>query len=158
MRIALLTLVLLAGTCAAQTPAVCPWISTGTAASVLGGPVALSAHVQDNWQGVCRFTRQSGGEKEALEITIDKKDTHVCPPGSPKLVAIGNEAVQCNSKNAQGSFVDLISGRMRNVYFVISINSVTPASTVPSATLHPHDSYSASAFERVAEQVVGNLY
>lgn len=158
MRIALLIPVLFAGACAAQTPAVCPWLSTGTAASVLGGPVTLTAHVETNSQGVCHFTRESGDVKEDLGIMIGKEDPHACPQGSTKLVALGNEAAQCKSRNSQGELLDVIAGRIRNVHFVVSITNPLPASTVPAAAGRPPDLYGVPVLERVAEQVVGNLY
>lgn len=158
MRIALLISVLSTAICSAETPAACPWLTTGTAASVLGGPVTLSAQVESNWQGVCRFMRESGDQKEALEITIGKEDTHVCPQSSKKLIALGNEAVQCTLSNAKGKLLDVIAGRMRNVHFVVSITNPPPASTVPAATGRPPDPYGAPMLEHVAEQVVGNLY
>jgi hypothetical protein len=157
MRIALLIAALSTGVCAAQTPTICPWFSTGSAATVLGGPVTLSAHVEGNQQGSCRFTRESDGKERVLEITIGKEDTHVCPPGSMKLVALGNEATQCKSTNAKGVRLDVIAGRMRNVYFTVSTSDVLDAATVPAAHEPPFDPFSASVLERVTEQVVGNL-
>jgi hypothetical protein len=158
MRIALLISVLSTGACAAQTPFACPWLSTGSAATVLGGPVTVSAHVEGNQQGTCRFTRESDGKLMALEITIGKEDTHLCPPGSMKLVALGNEAVQCKSVNAKGLWLDVIAGRIRNLYFAVSTGNVLDAATVPSVPARPLDPYGASVLERVTEQVVGNLY
>lgn len=158
MRIALLISVLSTGVCAAQTPAVCPWLSTGSAAIVLGAPVTLSVDVEGNQQGNCRFTREFDGKVRALEITIGKEDTHVCPPDSTRLVALGNEAVQCKSTNAKGLGLDVIAGRMRDVYFAVSTSNVLDAATVPSAHEPPFDPYSASVLERVTEQVVGNLF
>jgi hypothetical protein len=158
MRIAFLISVLSTGICVAQPPAVCPWFSTGSAAAVLSGPVTLSAHVESNEQGMCRFSRESDGKIRALEITIGKEDLYLCPKGSTKLIALGNEAVQCKSVNTKGLRIDVIAGRMRNVYFAVSIGNVVDAAAVPSATERPFDLYGASVLERVAEQVVGNLY
>jgi hypothetical protein len=158
MRIALLISVLTTCVCAAQTPPMtCPWLATGSAAAVLGGPVTLSAHVASNQQGMCRFSRESDGNVN-LEITIGKDDMHLCPEGSTKLAALGNEALQCRSSNANGHGLDVVAGRMRNLYFAVSIGNVVDVATVPPATERPSDQYGASILVRIAEQVVGNLY
>lgn len=157
MRIVVLLSVLSTGVCAAQTPPVCPWFSTGSATSVLGGPVELSSHVEDNSQGMCRFTRASGGEKESLVITIGKENTHACAQDSAKLVALGNEAVQCKNTDAQGQTLDVIAGHVRQLFFVVSAANIPDAAKAPSAMVPP-DPYAASVLERIAEQVVGNLY
>lgn len=158
MRFGLLLSVLSTAVCAAQTPVVCPWLATGSASSVLGGPVELSAHIESNFQGTCRFVRASTGEQQSLEIVVGKADTHACPQGSAKLIALGNEAVQCRSTNAQGQPLDRIAGRLRDVYFVVSIGNVSDAATIPSEPKHLPDPYRASLLERLAEQVIGNLY
>ena len=158
MRIALLISVLSTGVCAAQAPAVCPWLSTGSAAAVVGGTVILSAHIESNQQGMCRFTREADGKVKSLEIIIGNEDRHVCPEGSTKLIALGNEALQCKSSNATGQSLNIIAGRMRNVYFAVSIGNSPEGASIPSEPGHPTDPYGASALERVTEQVVGNLY
>jgi hypothetical protein len=158
MRIALLISVLSTGVCAAQTPTACPWLSTGSAAAVLGGPVTLSANVENSQQGMCHFTRESETKVRALEITIGKEDTHLCPEGSTKLVALGNEAMQCKTSNAKGQWLYVIAGRMRNVYFAVSIENSPDAVAVPSKPARRIDPFGASELERITEQVVGNLY
>jgi hypothetical protein len=158
MRVALLMSVLSAGICTAQTPIACRWLSTGSAATALGGAVTLSAHVENDQQGMCRFSRESDGKIKVLEITIGKEDTHVCPVGSTKLSGLGNEALQCKNSKASGLRLDVIAGRIRNVYFAVTIGNVLDAATVPSATEPPLDPYGASVLERVTEQVVGNIY
>jgi hypothetical protein len=158
MRIALLISFFSTGICAAQAPIACPWLSTGSAAVALGGAVTLSAHVESNQQGMCGFSRESDGKVKVLEITIGKEDTHPCPLGSAKLSGLGNEALQCKNSKANGLCLDVIAGRMRDVYFVVSIGNVPDAASVPPATERPFDPYGASLLERVAEQVVGNIY
>ena len=158
MRGILLFSVLSTCICGAQTPAVCPWFSTGSAASVLGGPVTLSAHIESNSQGMCRFAPASGDEKRFLEIAVGKEDSHACPPDSTKMIALGNEAAQCKSTSARGQPLNVIAGRVRNVHFVVRLGAVPNAATIPSETGHPADPYAATTLERVAEQVVGNLF
>ena len=98
MRPAWLILMLSAGSCFAQTPAVCPWLSVGSAADALGGPVESDLHIESSSQGTCRFLHGSGTEQESIEITIGKIDTHACPAGSAKLVGFGKEAVECKKR------------------------------------------------------------
>jgi len=84
----------------------------------------MMVRASGNWEGSCRFTRQTGEAMEALEILVGKADTHSCPEGSPKLEAIGNEAVQCRRSIAPGQETDTIAGRVRNVYFVVALTNV----------------------------------
>lgn len=151
MRVLLLFIAFSSGICAAQAPAVCPWFSTGSAETILGGTVSLALHVESNFAGNCRFTTTGAGEQAAIEITIGKTDVHACPSSSTRLAALGNEAVQCKIATKE-QMADLITGRVRDTYFVVSIIDL------PDAAARPRDPFTASALERVAEQVVGNLY
>jgi len=141
-----------------QAPANCPWLSTGTAARLLGGDVTVAAHVEETFAGSCRFTRQSGNSSASIAVLIGPKDTQPCPAGSTKLKALGNEAVQCRraAGTAQGS--DVIAGRIRNVYFVVTMTNIAGALTSEPDDPLLADAYAASPLERAAEQVVGNLY
>lgn len=142
----------------AQTALPCPWLTTGSAAKILGGDVTMMVRASGNWEGSCRFTRQTGEAMEALEILVGKADTHSCPEGSPKLKAIGNEAVQCRRSIAPSQETDTIAGRVRNVYFVVALTNVAGAILGQSGDARPADPYGASPIERLAEQVSGNLY
>ena len=154
MRILFLLSLLASTVCLAQTPTVCPWFSTGSAVVVLGGPVLVTAKADSNSEGTCRFTRQN----QSLEITIGKTDTHPCPQGSARLIALGNEAVECTSANTPNQRMDIIAGRMRDVYFLVEIDNSPSVATAPSSSANPSDQYAPSILERVAEQVVGSLY
>ena len=141
---------------AAQQPASCPWFSSGSAQAVLGGPVSFHFQAEDKGQGLCEFMSQSGGSAKMLRILVGKTDKHVCPPESTQLKALGNDAVQCRRPDEQGHPWDVIAGRMRDVFFVVTSN-VPDVAAMPKADGPPIDPYSASILERVAEQVVGNL-
>ena len=91
-----------------------------------------------------------------LRILVGKVDKHACPPESTQLKALGNEAMQCRRPDAQGHQWDVIAGRMRDVFFVVTSNVPDEAAT-SKADGPPNEAYSASTLERVAEQVVGNL-
>jgi len=142
----------------AQTATSCPWLTTGSAAKILGGDVTPMVRTSGNWEGFCRFTRQTGEAVETLEILVGKSDTHSCPDGSLKLKAIGNEAVQCKRSIATDQEIYTIAGRVRNVYFAVTLTNVAGAILDRSAEVRPADPYSASPLERLAEQVSGNLY
>jgi hypothetical protein len=118
----------------------------------------MTVRASGNWEGSCRFTRQTGEAMGALEILVGKADTHSCPEGSPKLKAIGNEAVQCRRSIAPGQETDTIAGRVRNVYFVVALTNAAGAILDQSGEARPADPYGASPLERLAEQVSGNLY
>lgn len=159
MKTALLTAVLLASSTGvlAQSEGSCPWLTIGTAARMLGGDVAMTAHSTGNWEGSCAFTRKIAGTSQRLEILVGKDNTHPCPEGSQPITALGNEAVQCHRKTAQGQPQETIAGRVRDVFFVVSVTgNVSALSSSPES--QRFDPNAASALERVAEQVSGSLY
>jgi len=150
-------LIVTATMAAAQQPVTCPWFASGSAQTVLGGPVSFHLHMEeDGQQGLCEFVSQSDGTK-MLRILVAKADKHVCPQGSTQLKALGNEAVQCRRPDAQGHPWDVIAGRMRDVFFVVTVSNVPDAVAIPADKGGPVDPYGASILERVTEQVVGNL-
>jgi hypothetical protein len=153
----LLILSLSAGSCFAQAPPVCPWLSTGSAADALGGPVRLDLHLEGSSLGTCRFVSGSGSDQAAIQITIVKVDTHACPAGSTRMVGLGNEAVECRRTGAGTPSLATIAGRVRDVYFVIGMSS-SHEDPMASPVLHRGDPDHPSVLELVAEQVVGNLY
>jgi hypothetical protein len=157
MRAVWLILLLSTGSCFAQTPTVCPWLSTGSAAKALGGPVELDLHLQSSSLGTCRFINGSGADQESIEITIGKVDTHACPAGSTRMVGFGNEAVECKQTSSGRPALSVIAGRVRDVYFVVGIrNPHDDPMAVPP--MHRGDPDHPAVLELVAEQVVGNLY
>jgi hypothetical protein len=155
-RIAVLLLAVPAAALAQGIP-VCPWYSTGSAEHLLGGEVTLVTHVNGTWEGSCTFTRGTGPSAPAIEIVIGKLNVHPCPETSTKVNALGNEAVQC-SRAMDGRKADTIAGRMRDVYFAVSMINVADATLEEPGDQHLSPEYGASPLERVAEQVVGNLY
>ncbi len=142
---------------AAQQPVACPWFSSGSAQTVLGGPASFHFQAEESGQGICEFTSQSGEGAKMLRILVGRTDRHACPSGSAELKALGNEAVQCRRADQQGHPWDVITGRVRDVFFVVTTSNVPDALAVPAAEGHPDDPYSASILERIAEQVAGNL-
>jgi hypothetical protein len=157
-RIALVLIVAGCPAAMAQIPVLCPWLSTGSAATALGGDVRVTAHSENNWQGSCHFTRQTSGSTQAIDIQVTKENSHPCPGGSAKLRALGNEAVECFRSSSHGEPADTIAGRVRDAWFEVTMTGVPEATREPAAKARPADPYSATALERIAEQVVGNLY
>jgi hypothetical protein len=142
----------------AQTPAVCPWLATGSAETALGGSVTVVAQSESNWQGSCHFARETAGSKQTIDIQITKVKIRPCPDGSAKLKALGNEAVQCARPGLSGGQAETVAGRVRDAYFEITMTGVADATRQQPPTAHPVDPYGATLLEQVAEQVVGNLY
>lgn len=142
---------------AAQEPSACPWFSLGSAETALGGPVSMKLHVDSASQGTCEFTAQSDNTK-SLRIVIGKIDAHDCPQDAMKVKALGNEAVQCRRTGEHNESIDVITGRVRDVFFAVSISGVPDAATTPGTPAHPDDQFDAPLLERVAEQVAGNLF
>ena len=141
-----------------QTSPACPWVPSGTAERLLGGEVTVVAHVDGNAAGSCSFVRGSGENAASIEIRVGPMDTHPCPQDSVKLKALGNEAVQCRHGAAPSRQSDQIAGRIRNVFFVVTMTNIPGATTPEPSDPRLADAYAASPIERLAEQVVGNLY
>lgn len=141
-----------------QTSPACPWVPSGTAERLLGGEVTVVAHVEGNAAGSCSFVRGSGEDAASIEIRVGPTDTHPCPQDSVKLKALGNEAVQCRHGASPSRQSDQIAGRIRNVFFVVTMTNIRGATTPEPSDPRLADSYGASPIERLAEQVVGNLY
>lgn len=143
-----LLVIALAAPAAAQSPQVCPWLNAGTAAKILGSDVTASAHSGSNWSGSCRFVA-SADPAASIEITVGKTDTNPCSSGATPLTGIGNQAAMCVA-TASGRNVQTVSGRVRDVWFVV----VLARAPEKSANQSQH----SSPIHFLAEQVAGNLY
>jgi hypothetical protein len=157
LRVAICSFLLFAAGLAAQEPAACPWFSLGSAETALGAPVSIKIHVDSASQGTCEFTAQSDNTK-SLRIVIGKVDAHDCPQDAMKLKALGNEAVQCRRTGEHNESIEVIAGRVRDVFFAVSIRGLIDAAATPGTPAHPIDPFDAPLLERVAEQVAGNLF
>ena len=147
-----------AGAALGQTGTSCPWVTSGTAERLLGGEVTVIARVDGNGAGSCSFVPRSGDSAASIEILVGPMDTHPCLQDSLELKALGNEAVQCRHSISSSQQSDQIAGRIRKVFFVVTMTNVPGASTQEPSDPRLADSYGASPIERLAEQVVGNLY
>lgn len=124
----------------------CPWLTQGSAAKALGGEVSVTVDVSHSDEGVCKFSSQSG-PPDSLEILVSKAVLPACPPESTELKGIGNQATRCSHPGTHGQAVEMVSSRVRDIYF-----TVTHASRAKKSD--PQD----DALEQIAEQVAGNLY
>jgi hypothetical protein len=130
--------------------ATCPWLTTGTAASALGGEVAATMSVTKPAEGTCRFARRDDA-MEFLEIRVSAAPLAACPAGSPALHAIGNEAERCRVSASRGITEEMASGRVREIHF-----TVTMAGRGNRHVAEPTDSDDTLA--RMADEVAGNLF
>jgi hypothetical protein len=128
----------------------CPWLTSGTAAAALGGEVSVTASVSESGEGICKFGRQQGPAR-SLEIVVSKTALPACPPGSLQLKGIGNHAELCKRPGSPGESVQLLSSRVRDQYFTLTLTSHL-IEKQPAADLQEQP------LENIGEQVAGNLY
>ena len=146
----LLSFVLLSVSALRAEP-ICPWLTQGSAAAMLGGDVSAVIKLTPPEQGSCAFTLQQGATTYVLEVVVAITPRTTCPPASAKLPGIGNEAVACRLQRSPNEIIDAVSSRVRTLYFTVSLTTQgTPNPTLPLNK--PKD-----IVERAAEQVAGNL-
>src|SRR5271168_3912149 len=145
--------------CHGQTK--CPWINEATARGILGGAVTLTAKVSDHGVGVCEYSRQQEAVILQLRISVDimtdipkQFPTYLaqCPPKSPPLRAIGNEAVMCSIQSKGEPSSERVVGRVRDQAFAVSVSSSVQDD--PSMT----QAMRREKANLVAEQVAGILF
>ena len=135
----------------AKLPPACPWLTLGTAAKMLGGDVTAVLNVSDSGEGSCKFSRIQGSP-EVLEIVVKKADFPGCPTDSVALRGIGNEAAICRHAGPNGEVVQMVSSRVRDQHFVVTITSRAHEKAVKAQD--PQEEPVA----RIAEQVAGSLF
>lgn len=146
----LLPLLLLCASARAQTP--CPWLTQGTAATWLQGPVTVSTNLLSTNEGTCLFTLHQDNASYTLEITVSATNHPLCPSSSKPLTGIGNEAVLCTANPSRNQTTDTISSRIRDRYLTVQL-TITGKSTSPLAP----DKRQALV-QQAAEEAAGNLY
>jgi hypothetical protein len=130
----------------------CPWLTPGTVANFLNGDVSVTVKMPNPGEGSCAFTRQQGSAAYTLEVLVQKAALPACPPGSDKLIAIGNEAARCRTQPSPTESVEMVSFRVRDLYSTISLT--IRGTRTPDI---PPDKQ-RDALEQITEQVAGNLY
>lgn len=118
----------------------CPWVTEGSAAKVLGGPVHAILNVASPTQGTCTFVK-TARPQEQLKILVGAGNIPSCPAGSAKVIGVGDQASRCHLPHS----AQMISGRVRTVDMAITLSSSSA-------------NQSEDAIEQIAEQVAGNLF
>jgi hypothetical protein len=131
----------------------CPWLTEGTASALLGAPVVATSKYFPTAVGSCEFTLKQGTATYLLEIAVTNQAHQECPAASQPLPGIGNEAVTCRVERPQDETTDIVGGRVRNVYFRVSLTSKGKAA---SLTLSPQRRQ--KVVQGVAEQVASSLF
>ncbi len=150
-RFLFLLLFVLLSVSALQAEPVCPWLTQGSAAALLGGNVSAVIKLSPAGEGSCVFSLEQGGTTYSLEVIVGSTLRTTCPPASPKVPGMGNEAVSCRLQRSLNETVEVVSSRVRAVYF--STNLTIQGTTKPGIPLNQQ----RDIVERAAEQVAGNL-
>lgn len=87
-----------------------------------------------------------------LEVAVSKAALPTCPPESLQLKGVGNQAALCKFPAAHGPAGELISGRVRDQYFTVTIDFAKQKSQSQSIEMRE------DLTEQIAEQVAGNLF
>lgn len=129
----------------------CPWITEGSAAKALGGEVTLVVNLSGADEGSCNFFRKQE-PKAFLKIEVSKSVLSSCSADSTKLRGVGNEAMRCAPAGSGDQTGEMISGRVRDLHFVLTFQPLGIKSPANSAGTQD------DVLEQIAEQVAGNLF
>jgi hypothetical protein len=133
-----------------HSPTACPWLTEGSAASMLGGDVSVKVSVTDTGKSFCTFAQQQS--HDSLEILVSKSALPSCPSRSTALVGIGNHASRCKAPGLHSGSAQMVSGRVRDLHFTIT--HTTGGGKQAAKVTDVQD----DALEQIAEQVAGNLF
>jgi hypothetical protein len=115
----------------------CPWLTEGSAAKVLGGPVHAILNVVSPTQGTCTFVKVAR-PKEQLKVLVGAGNVPSCPAGSANVIGVGDQATRCHLPHS----AQMISGNVRAVDMAITLSG----------------GQTEDAIQQIAEQVAGNLF
>ena len=134
----------------ARAQQACPWLTEGTAATLLGGPVASDVHAPSASEGSCVFTR--GVERDAIVLRIEAGKVTVteCAAGEA-LRGIGDEAWRC-AMDTGGEHREVIRGRVRATKILLMLTVRGGGTKLLSRDVQ------RSAVEQAAEEVAGSLF
>jgi hypothetical protein len=119
---------------------------------MLGGDVIAVIKLTPPDQGSCAFSLQQGTATYSLEVVVENTPHTTCPPASPKLTGIGNEAASCRLQRSPNETAEVVTSRVRTLYFTITLT--TQGAANPGVPLDKQK----DIVERAAEQVAGNLF
>jgi hypothetical protein len=134
----------------APLPATCPWVTQGSAARALAAEVSVTAQISDAGEGWCNFSRTQQPDA-FLKVEVSKTVLPSCSADSTKLKGVGNEAMRCALPGSGIQGGEMITGRVRDLHFVITFE---PRGKSPT---NPADAQE-DILQLVAEQVAGNLF
>jgi hypothetical protein len=138
-------------TCQLHAEANCPWLTAGTVAT-FGEDVSVTVRSTSLQDGSCVFSFRNGTTEYSLEVEVGSTPGATCPSASPKVPGVGTEALSCRIRKAPDETADMITGRVRTLYFSIRLTSKGAAeSSIPPDKR-------SEILEHVAEQVTGNLF
>jgi hypothetical protein len=137
----------------ARSAALCPWVTQGSADTVLGGESVASVQVSESGEGVCSFTLDQGGTVSVLKVAVRKTLDSPCAAGSKQLKGIGNEAAICTRRPSHDEVVERIVSRVREKHFTVSISVSRKSAQQPEVGHHLED-----GIKQIAETVAGNLF
>jgi hypothetical protein len=123
-----------------STSPTCPWLTEGSAAKVLGGPVHVILKVASPTQGTCSFVK-TARPQEQVKVLVGAGNIPSCPAGSAKVIGVGDQASRCHLPHS----TQMISGNVRTVDMAITLSGGSGNQT-------------EDAIEQIAEQVAGNLF
>jgi hypothetical protein len=115
----------------------CPWVTEGSAAKVLGGPVHAILNVASPTQGTCTFAKTTRPQDQ-LKVLVGAGNIPSCPAGSAKVIGVGDQASRCHLPHS----AQMISGNVRAVDMAITLSGTQ----------------TDDAIQQIAEQVAGNLF
>jgi hypothetical protein len=115
----------------------CPWLTEGSAAKVLGGPVHAILNVASPTQGTCTFVK-TARPQEQLKVLVGAGNIPSCPAGSAKVIGVGDQASRCHLPHS----AQMISGNVRAVDMAITLSG----------------NQTEDAIQQIAEQVAGTLF
>jgi hypothetical protein len=115
----------------------CPWVTEGSAAKVLGGPVHAILNVASPTQGTCTFAK-TARPQDQLKVLVGAGNIPSCPAGSAKVIGVGDQASRCHLPHS----AQMISGNVRAVDMAITLSG----------------NQTEDAIQQIAEQVAGNLF
>ncbi len=134
----------------AQAQQICPWLTQGTAAKLMGGPVTADVQATTASEGVCVFTRSTTGDSVVLRIVIGPALSAVCLDGD-HLRGVGDQAIHC-ATDKPNEHREAIQGNVRATQFALTLTARGPSvSPLPKNTQR-------SATEQLAEEVAGSLF
>ncbi len=158
-KILLVFAILMPAACRAETK--CPWLNEATARGILGGEVKMTVEINPQGNGECQFSRRQGTAVFQLRISVHKMTNVVtqfptylsfCPPNSPPLRTIGNEAVTCTTERKGSKYDENVVSRVRDAAFIVSVSSTIQDDPQMTKQMRRDKA------NLVAEQVAGNLF